>query len=181
MQQDFEKIAADATALANKHTRVDWEAVAANVFLVPLTMGAIALSTTDKDALKKAAMPDEWLQAVASLPDISQKGLELLATDLSRNGYVSVQAASEFVNLEKTAAESRKQADSSAKSKPATGAAMLLARAEKELPGSIARFTLMANDVASAAWGFASFTLEKTILAGKGLGSIASMLKDIRK
>lgn len=82
MDSDFSLIANEATILAKKELKIDWAAVVA-VFLATATFGALAIDIDDNDALRQVPMPDDWLQAVASLPDLSLKGLELLSRDLS--------------------------------------------------------------------------------------------------
>lgn len=178
MQGNFEQIAQQAASLAKENRRVSWDAVTLNVLLVPL-MGWGVVDTTDKAQLSKTPMPDEWLQAVASLPDISQDGLKSLASALTRSGFVSVLDALEFVESERAALSA--SASRKGGNELASGAAMLLARAEQEAPGSIERFAEAARDLATAAAGAASFTIEKAVWFGKGLGAIANVMKDIRK
>ncbi len=179
MQVDFDQIARQAAALAKENRKVNWDAVAQNVLLVPLL--GLRRDTSDKIALAKTAMPDEWLQAVASLPVISQDGLKTLANEITEHGFVSVKAALEFVEAESAAMSSARTQESIEEGQQATGAAMLLARAERELPGSIARFADSARDLVSAAAGVASFTIEKAIWVGKGFGAVATAMKDLRK
>jgi hypothetical protein len=179
MQTNFDEIARQAELLAKENRKISWDAVALNVLLVPLL--GVSRDTTDKRALAQTAMPDEWLQAVASLPAISQDGLKTLAADLAKHGFVSVEAALEFVEAESAAKSNVLAHESIQECQQAIGAAMLLARAERDLPGSIARFADSARDVVSAAAGVASFTIEKAIWVGKGVGIVATAMKDLRK
>ncbi|WP_413460729.1 hypothetical protein [Herbaspirillum huttiense] len=175
---EMKDIASQAEDLYQKHQKTDWAAVAANLFLFPITYGVLSINTDDVSELRAAAMPDDWLKAVASLPNLSKKGLATLADDLTKNGFVSVYTARKFVEIE---TNERSEANSSPKEVASAGSAMILARAEKELPGTIKRFAESAKDVAGAMSGFASFTIEKSILAGKGLGAAAEFLKTLRK
>jgi hypothetical protein len=60
------------------------------------------------------------------------------------------------------------------------GSVMLLARAESEALGTLAKMTERATEVASAAAGAANLAIEKSIVIGKRLGTVAAMLKRVR-
>lgn len=180
---DFESIASQAKQLAVENTKTDFGVVALNIVALPLTMGVFCLDSDDKTKTHEVAVPDEWLASVASLPIISRNGLELLAEAMKAKGWVSVAEAVRFIELEQAASQSTSQAKkSAAKSNPSTvGASMLLARAEQELPGTIKRFAEGAQSFVEAAGGVLSFTMEKALWVGKGLGAIAGLMRDIRK
>ena len=180
---DFESIARQAKSLAAENTATDFGAVALNIVALPLTMGLFFIDTDDKTKTKEAAVPDEWLAAVAGLPAISRKGLELLANAMSEKGWVSVAEAVDFIEIEQKSMHSEEKKNESATKAAASsvGASLLLVRAEKELPGTIKRFAESAKSFAEAAGGVLSFTAEKAIWIGKGLGAVASFMRDVRK
>jgi hypothetical protein len=178
----FHDIAKQAKILAKQNEQTDWAKVSLNVFLIPATFGSFWLDTTDNSKAKEQAMPDDWLQAVASLPNVSKSGLNHLAKVLTKKGFISVQDAMDFVEIERRdmAEERKKNAGKGKEQQQAMGAAMLLARAEKDLPGTIDRFVEGTKDIVQAASGAAAFATEKAVWLGKGLGAIAASMKDIR-
>lgn len=175
----FDAIASEAATLVGKHTKTDWGAVAVNAVVLPFLLTPI-MSVEDKSQLKTTAIGDDWLAAVAGLPKVSREGLSLLAKGLEAKGWVSVAEAAEFIRIE---SDAQRIASEQAKSEQATarpGAAMLLARAEHELPGAIHRFAEGAKDFVEAAGGVLAFTVEKTLWVSKGLGAIAAWMKEMR-
>lgn len=178
----FHDIAKQAKLLAKQNEQSDWAKVSINAFLIPASFGSFWLDTTDNSKAKEQAMPDDWLQAVAGLPNVSKSGLNHLAKALTRNGFVSVQDAMDFVEIEQQemGEEQKKQIGKGKEQQQASGAAMLLARAEKDLPGTIDRFVEGTKDIVQAASGAAAFATEKAVWLGKGLGAIAASMKDIR-
>jgi hypothetical protein len=180
---DFESIARQAKSLAAENTTTDFAAVALNFVALPLTMGLFCIDVDDKTKTKKVAVPDEWLVAVSGLPVISRKGLELLADAMKEKGWVSLAEAVRFIEIEQDAIKlaTKKDGDVNKAAASSAGASLLLARAEKELPGTIKRFAEGAQSFAEATGGVLSFTVEKAVWIGKGLGVVASFMRDIRK
>lgn len=180
---DFESIAHQAQSLSAQNTKTDFTAVALNIVALPLTMGCFFLSTDDSSKTKDVAMPDEWLASVAGLPSISRQGLELMADAMRTKGWVSVAEAVRFIEIERAAIQASTELDDSAEKvlRSSVGASLLLARAEKELPGTIQRFAEGAQSFVEAAGGALSFTAEKAIWVGKGLGTLAGFMRVLRK
>ena len=180
---DFEAIAKQAKSLAAENTKTDFAAVALNIVALPLSMGCFLLPTDDTSKTKEVAVPDEWLASVAGLPSISRRGLELLADSMKDKGWVSVAEAVHFIELEQAAmlTERKTEENATKAAKASVGASLLLARAEREIPGTIKRFAEGAQSFAEAAGGVLSFTAEKAIWVGKGLGAVAGLMRDLRK
>lgn len=105
-----------------------------------------------------------------------------MTKSLSKKGFVSVQDAIDFVKIEKRemAAQQKILVDQEKEQRQATGAAMLLARAEKELPGSIERFIEGTKGIVQAASGVAGFATETAVWLGKGLGTVVNHMRDSR-
>jgi hypothetical protein len=176
---EFEAIAAQAMTLANKHTSTNWGAVALNAAVLPFLLTPI-MSIEDKSQLKTTAIDDDWLAAVAGMPQVSKAGLSHLASALERKGWVSVEEAATFVEIEAASYEDDCRRIKAEQATKQPGAAMLLARAEQELPGAIQRFADGAKEFAQAAGGVVAFAAEKAMWAGKGLGTVASWMKELR-
>lgn len=172
----FQEIARQAEALAKKNHHVDEGKALWNLVLIPF-LGVGALDTTDRKALADVPMPDEWLQAVASLKDVSKTGIRDLAAGLTDKGFVSVLDALEFVRREESVRAVQKHEVAVAEQLENLGCVMLLARAEKEAPGTLAKIAERATEAASAAVSAASFAVEKAFVIGKGLGTVAAMLR----
>lgn len=172
-------LAADARALAKRNQKVSADAVVLNIITSCLLMGPV-MSIEDRQHWTTIAISDEWLEAAASLPAISRKGLELLAKALQVKGWVSVAEAIEFVELEELASKAQTQQADALNQSQMPGAAALLARAESDLPGTIDRFAESAMDAALAVGGVLAFSYEKTILVGKGLGAAARFVRNLR-
>lgn len=182
---EFKDIAKEAQLMAKKNRKDSPEALLLNLFLFPLTLGAVCVPLEDKSHLKTVPMPDEWVDGVSQLPSISRQGLELLAEAIQKKGWVSIAEAIKFAEIEEQcAAEISKTEQAKTekeKAEQSPGAIKLLARAEQELPGTIDRLIEKSTEVAKAAAGVASFVTEKSIWVGKGLGSVANILRTIRK
>lgn len=178
--QDFKQIAVEAQRIAAEHTGTDWGAVAVNTLTILIALTPV-MDTSDKSKLDSTAMHDDWLAAVAGLPSVSKNGLRLLAKAVERKGWVSVAEALDFIHLEEMAQEEAREAMATDSAKEHRGAAMLLARAEAELPGTIQRFADGAKDFAVAATGVLAFTAEKTLWVGHGLGTVAGWMRQLRK
>ncbi|MPQ69458.1 hypothetical protein [Pseudomonas sp. MWU12-2323] len=179
----FTQVADQAKILALQNTNVSFAALALNMIALPLTMGLISVDIHDKSKAQDVAVPDEWLASVAGLPTISRKGLELLADAMKAKGWVSVAEAIRFVEIEQAA--NRHNQDGTTPSDPGSkvyspGASMLLARAERDLPGTIQRFADGAQAFAQAAGGVISFTAEATASIGRGLGAVAEAMRTAR-
>lgn len=181
MSREFADIAFQASSLAKMNTKTDWDAVALNLFLIPATLGALHLSTVDKKHLETQPMPDSWCDSVSELPNVSKKGLDLLSKELAAKGFVSVAAANRFVDIEKTALAKRRKKLKRSDNLKNQGAAKLLARAEKELPGSVQAFINTSKDIGSAMSGVAEFSIEKTLLVGEGMKKASTFLQGIRQ
>lgn len=180
---DFKTIAQQAKSLAERNTKTDFAAVALNIVALPLSMGCFLFPTDDTSKTTEVAVPDEWLASVAGLPSISRKGLELLVDAMKAKGWVSVAEAVRFIEIEQAAMLAAQETDENATkaAEAPGGASLLLARAEKELPGTIKRFAEGAQTFAQAAGGVLSFTAEKAVWVGKGLGAVAGLMRDFRK
>ena len=181
MNNEFQNIAKQASSLAGKNSKTDWDKVAINLFLIPATLGAVSIDIEDTNHLENTAMPDSWCDSVSEIPNVSKRGLEILTKDLATKGFVSIEAANRFVSVEKTVLADRGKKEELSTKLNNEGAAKLLARAERELPGSIQSFIDATKEFGSAASGVAQFAIEKTVWMGKGLGVVASVLKDVRK
>ncbi len=168
----------EAHEMARASTRLSWGAVALNAVMIPVS--GFAVEVEDKSALKTSRMDDAWLAAVAGLPAISRQGLEYLTGALVAKGWVSIEEALKFVEIEKRQSREFERVESSKPSLENRGAVMLLARAESELPGTLARVAEGAKDVATAALGVLNFTKEVAVFSGKSLGVIASWVKSAR-
>jgi hypothetical protein len=174
----IENLSQETAAIARAKTRISWGAVALNAISIPLS--GVTIDTEDKSALATTAVDDAWLAAVAGLPTVSRRGLEFLSSALGDKGWVSIDEALRFVEIEKSQRDVAVQAEAAKAAVANRGAAMLLARAESELPGTLARVAENAKDIAIAAVGVANFTKEVAILSGKSLGTAAGWVKSIR-
>lgn len=139
LKADFVDVAKQAAALALEPGKERWDVVAQIVLTVPL-LSCEALDCRDTSILGAMAMPDIWLQAVASLPQISDRAVMALCEALREKGFVSVTDALAVAEGELHLADSHAapQPDRPGAPPSAEGAAMLLARAEKLAPGIIA-------------------------------------------
>ena len=178
-KDSFSAIAAEAATLVDKNTSTDWGAVAINALVLPFLLTPI-MSVEDKSKLKTTAIGDEWLAVVAGLPVVSRAGLALLANALERKGWVSVDEAAEFIRIESEAQQLASEQAKAEQTSARPGASMLLARAEKELPGAIRRFAEGTKDFVDAAGGVLAFTAEKAVWVGRGLGALAGLMKELR-
>jgi hypothetical protein len=174
----IDNIGQETTDLARAKTRISWGAVALNAISIPLS--GVIIDTEDKSALATTSVDDAWLAAVAGLPTVSRRGLEFLSSALNNKGWVSIDEALRFVEIEKDHREVAIQTEAVKAVVVNRGAAMLLARAESELPGTLARVAENAKDIAIAAVGVANFTKEVAILSGKSLGVAAGWVKNLR-
>lgn len=174
----IDDIGRETEELARINTRLSWAAIALNAITIPLS--GVALDVEDKSALRTSQVDDAWLAAVAGLPTISRSGLEFLSVALGKKGWVSIEEALKFVDIEKAHQQEEKQVGTAERLLKNRGAVMLLARAESELPGTLARVTAGAKDVAVAALGVMNFTKEVAVFSGKSLGAIASWAKSVR-
>lgn len=172
-KNNFEVIAAQAAEIADRHTKLDVGSVAINCFL--LMFLAPLISTDDKSAHKTTPIGDDWLAAVAGLPQISKDGLALLAHALEKKGWVSIEEAGRFVQIEIAAGEKERERAEAVESMEQPGASMLLARAEHELPGTIERFANGAKDFGQAAVDVVAFAANKAALLGKS--TVATLTK----
>lgn len=181
--KDFSDIAQQARALAAKNERVDWDMVALNAVVLPLSLFQFGFDTTDRSKCKTEPMPDEWLQAVAGMPGISKTGLSHLAKALSQKGFVSVQDAVDFADIERRehGKNALKKINEKMKDTRPAGSALLLARLENELPGTIDQFLKDTKEVVKAVTGAAAFAAETSILVGRELGALANVLKNFRQ
>lgn len=96
-----------------------------------LSIGEIAGAIESKTNLSKTAMSDEWLAEV-SKNDVSQEGLAFLAKKLSFQGYVSVQDAADWMEIESKEAKKRETAQKIHEAQQHPGASALLERAKRE-------------------------------------------------
>lgn len=96
-----------------------------------LTIGEIAGAVESKTNLLKTTMSDEWLAEV-SKSDVSQEGLAFLAKKLSSQGYVSVQDAADWMEIENVEAKKRETAQKIQETQKHPGASALLERAKRE-------------------------------------------------
>lgn len=174
----IDDIGRETVELARANTRFSWGAIALNAISIPLS--GFAVDVEDKSALKTSRMDDNWLAAVAGLPSISRRGLEFLSAALVSKGWVSVAEALKFVEIEKEHRQDAEQASFSQSAPENRGAIMLLARAESELPGTLARVAENTKDIAAAALGVLNFTKEVAVFSGKSLGIIAAWAKNMR-
>lgn len=174
----LDDIGRETKELALTKTRLSWGAIALNAITVPLT--GCVIDVEDKSALRTSQVDDAWLAAVAGLPTISRSGLEFLSAALVHKGWVSIEEALQFVDIEKVQSKESEKIASAKSSLENRGAVMLLARAESELPGTLARVAEGAKDIAVAALGVLNFTKEVAVFSGKSLGVIASWAKSMR-
>lgn len=96
-----------------------------------LTIGEIAGAVESKTNLQKTTMSDDWLTEV-SKSDVSQEGLAFLAKKLSMQGFVSVQDAADWMEIENVEAKKRETAQKIYETKKHPGASALLERAKRE-------------------------------------------------
>lgn len=188
----LEDLCTDVDLATRRHTRVDWGAVVASVPVFVLTYGLIELDTDDRSALKTQAMPDEWVERAAALPDASARNLRRLLKALEAKGHVTIQEASEFctieIDRERAAAEAREKVKTAAaiQANPSRGHQRLANRLAasgyepdvKEAAASVASFL---KDAAVASAGAAAFAAEKAVWMGHGLGLAAGAMKSVRE
>ncbi|AXH59975.1 hypothetical protein [Pseudomonas amygdali] len=116
------------------------------------TVAIFSTSGSNEAEVKKMHMPDEWLAQVSDSQEASREGLAFLAKLLSKQGFITVGQAEEWVKLEHKIATRRaeeaekarrKQADRDDKSREkaqqlqSAGAKALLARAQTEIPSLV--------------------------------------------
>ena len=171
---EFHDIAKEAREYVSNNAKTDTDKVLLNL----LTLGAFSIDTEDTRHLESIPMPDAWCESVSELPNISKKGLGILTNDLTKNGFVSVAAARFFLDNEKSVRAKKQEKLRASKKLKQVGSAKLLARAEKENPGSIDSFISLSKDIGAAVSGSADDTLEKVAWIGKGLVKAASAFKD---
>lgn len=68
--------------------------------IIVFTIGFIGKKIFEKRDLETEYMPDEWLERVAETPDVSDKGLVFLVSELKKFGKISVAAAQKFIDIE---------------------------------------------------------------------------------
>lgn len=105
-----------------------------------LIIGATAIvadTVQQRRSLRDERMPDEWLEAVAEAPSVSSEGLTWLAQALKRQGFVSAADASEFLDIERRAAEQLKKQNDAARTTALSGAQKLLTRASIQCRDSV--------------------------------------------
>jgi len=144
------------------------------------TVAIFSTSGSNEAEAKKKHMPDEWLAQVSDSSEASREGLAFLAKHLSRQGYITVGQAEEWVKQEhkiatRKAEEAektrRKQADRDGKSREkaqqlqSAGAKALLARAQTEIPSLV-----NLDDISLAL---------KTL--GQGTGQVLSRIPGVEK
>ena len=144
------------------------------------TVAIFSTSGSNEAEAKKKHMPDEWLGQVSDSPEASREGLAFLAKHLSKQGYITVGQAEEWVKLEHKIATRkadeaektrRKQAGRDDKSREkaqqlqSAGAKALLARAHAEIPSLV-----NLDDI-----GLALKTL------GQGTGQVLSRIPGVEK
>lgn len=144
------------------------------------TVAIFSTSGSNETEAKKKHMPDEWLAQVSDSPEASREGLAFLAKHLSKQGFITVGQAEEWVKLEHKIATRkseeaekarRKQADRDDKSREkaqqlqSAGAKALLARAEAEIPSLV-----NLDDISLAL---------KTL--GQGTGQVLSRIPGVEK
>lgn len=134
---EFLALADEARSLADRHSRFDACAAFVNRLVVPLTFGLVSSTTLDERSAHTAAISDEWLAAVAAVPTISAVGLRFLVEALEWRGSVSVAQARRFVEIESRAIDSLRTVGEVQAGLQLPGAALLLARAEREITSSI--------------------------------------------
>lgn len=178
IKEGFDLIARRAEEAARENTRIDWESVALNALTIPLL--GIPINAEDTSKLDSVPMDDEWLGAVSGLPTISKQGLRFLSDAVAAKGWVSVREAVRFIEIEQKAASLQKEKAEGEERRTNVGTAMLLARAERELPGTIARVTEGAKDLAEAAANVVIFTKEAALATGRSMGAAAEWLRNRR-
>lgn len=125
-----------STSVSNKWTLMANFGPYFAVFNLPLaiailSIGEIAGAIESKTNLSQTAMSDEWLAEV-SKNDVSQEGLAFLAKKLSSQGYVSVQDAADWMEIEEVEAKKRETAQKIQETQKHPGASALLERAKRE-------------------------------------------------
>ncbi len=184
------RLMAEVSALARQHTQTDWGAVTLNLPLMVLTYGLLELSTEDKSALARTPMPEAWVCAAAELPTASRRNLARMLRALEQQGFVSISAADEFCAVELARESESDRCRQAAATKDAAqqspGYEALKRRLdneqfEPEPASAYARILVGVQDWYSAAAGVASFSAEKALWLGKGLGVAANLMKDLRR
>lgn len=171
----LEALAMEANKAGRSLVATSWEKVALNALTIPL-LGA-TVDVSDVSRQDEVPIKDDWLGAVAGLPAVSKKGLRHLSDALSEKGWVSVREAIRFVEIEETEQASAKVDEVARAKRSNAGAAMLLARAEQELPGTIGRIAEGARELAEAATSMALFTKEAAVFTGRTASAAAAWLR----
>jgi hypothetical protein len=138
--EKLEKEVLDAQRLVDV---MGWDQLASSVWSSLLTLGLLPVNPKpDTSRREIVAMPDGWLKELAALPDASRAGLDYLARYAGRYGFVSIRAASRWLDIENAIrgkALSKIPANSSDASapnrtplKPAEGLALLMGRASDQ-------------------------------------------------
>lgn len=178
--EHFTEIATEARQLAKKNTHFSPGGFLVDLAAFVVTGVDLSLSQ-DPSRQHEAAMPDDWLGAVAELEVVSPTGLNFLSKALAKKGWVSVAEAVEFISKEEKLLEAAKSRKAIEQKSRQQGASQLLARAERERPGTLDTLMASASEVTEAAAGVVSFTIEKTLWVGKGLGIAAGALRGLRR
>lgn len=111
--------------------------LAITVGVVAYTMEAIE----NKENLDNQNMPDQWLKDVSESKDVSPKGLAFLSKQVSKKGFVTVNDALKFLDIEKEV-ENKNRENNIENNEYLDGAKSLLLRAQKECKGLINPETL---------------------------------------
>lgn len=178
ISKGFEQIAREASDLGRSLDTFSWGKVALNALTIPLL--GFDVDVGDSSQLDKVQIDDEWLGAVAGLPRVSKKGLRHLSDAIADKGWVSVREAMRFVEIEQKVQAAQMAEAEAEERRSSAGAAMLLARAERELPGTIGRIADGAKDLAEAATAMVVFTKEAALFTGRSAGAAAGWLRGLR-
>lgn len=176
--EGFDAIEREVDAAGRSLVFTNWEKVALNALTIPLL--GMPVDVSDSSRQDETAIGDEWLGAVAGLPTVSSKGLRYLSDALAAKGWVSVREATRFIEIEKAAAAKVRAVEEAHEQRSNVGAAILLARADRDLPGTISRVAEGAKDLADAAAAMAVFTKEVALVTGRGVGAAAGWLRNLR-
>lgn len=187
MANEYTQASREAKALLEANTRFDWERLGLAVALLPVApvLGMLVGGGTTSEDAKKARMPDSWLRTVADIPQLSDKGLAYLSGLLADKGWVSVAEAVEFLKREEAAQTARLEAESAARveangidaiAPKGSGAAYLLARAERQLPGTLGRLTEVAGEIGQGAVTVGKAAVNVAGWAGSAIVSVAAAI-----
>lgn len=175
LDSDLVRVSNYVDEIAREKTSLDRGAMALNVVMVPLI--GFAKDIEDTRALDTTAVDDAWLAAVAGLPMVSRSGMQFISEALAEKGWVSIREAQQFVALEQRHQAEAQARVASEKLVSKAGASMLLARAERELPGTLQKVAEGVKDIAEGAAGLLSFSRDVAVITGKGLGHAARMFR----